>query len=62
MSQSMMWQRDHVRRLYESERASTVSFVEEEHTTEKHGKVKKCESGFRYLKGEDRRSSMFYVM
>ena len=37
-------------------------FVEEEHTTEKHGKVKKCESGFRYLKGEDQRSSMFYVM
>jgi hypothetical protein len=58
----MMCWRDHIRRLYESERASTVSFVEEEHTTEKHGKVKKCESGFRYLKEEDRHSSMFYVM
>jgi hypothetical protein len=40
----MMWQRDHIRRLYESECASTVSFVEEEHTTEKLGNVKKSES------------------
>ena len=37
-------------------------FVEEEHTTEKHGKMKKSESGFRYLKREDRRSSMFCVI
>jgi hypothetical protein len=36
----MMWRRDHVRKLYKSERASTVSFVEEEHTIEKLRNVK----------------------
>jgi hypothetical protein len=35
LSQLIKWLRDHVRRLYESEHASTVSFVEGEHTTEK---------------------------